>query len=135
MLQQSTMVFGESTEKMHWNSGSPHFSKAWCTRCGAWVRSAFGSCLSRNSLPSSMAEVARQEMISARVALLSSCATDKMASLALDFHSSVSSAMLAAKVLNSSVSMTLFDACILNASLVEQGRKVSSVRRLRVLSC
>jgi len=28
-LQQSTVVVAESTNEMHWKSGSPHFSKVW----------------------------------------------------------------------------------------------------------
>ncbi len=119
MLQQSTLVVDESTEWIHANKGLPHFSKAWWMRLGAWVRSALGSRLSRNSFPSSSAEVATQEMISVMRALLSSFATVKMASFALVFQPSVSSAMLVAKVLNSLVSMTLLVACSLNASRAE----------------
>jgi len=70
-----------------------------------------------------------------RVAFVSSSATFKMASLASFFHLDVFSAILAASVLNSSVSVTLDEARILNASQADRGKKVASVRWLLVASC
>jgi len=70
-----------------------------------------------------------------QVAFVSSSATFKMAFLASFFHFNVFSAILVASVLNLSVSVTLDEARISNASQAEQGKKVASVRRLLVASC
>jgi len=83
---------------------------------------------------SSSEDVARKEQISRRRAFSSSWATVKMAFFVLFFHCCVFSAMLAANVVNSGVSITLVQARISNARRAERGKKVSSDRRLRVAS-
>jgi len=99
------------------------------------VKSSSGFSLRRKSFASSRAEFARRRIIAMRVAFASSSATFKMASFESFFHCNVFSAILAARVLNSSVSDTVAEARMSKASRAEWGRKVSSVKRLLVASC